>query len=132
MQGFYNSTSGYVWPLDIAKAVPDAAAREMRRSYYASVSWLDFCVGRVLTALEENHLKDSTTVVLHGDHGWQLGEHNSWHKFTNFELAARVPLIIRAPGISASIGKVVRGFAELVDLYHSADCICHTIPSVYP
>lgn len=71
--GFYNSSSGYVWPLNIARPVPDAAAREMRRSYYASVSWLDFCIGRVLDSLEVNKLKDSTTVVLHGDHGWQLG-----------------------------------------------------------
>jgi hypothetical protein len=65
--GFYNSSSGYVWPLDIAKPVPDEAAREMRRSYYASVSWLDFCVGRVLDSLEAHKLKQSTTVVLHGD-----------------------------------------------------------------
>ena len=47
----------------------------------------------------------------------RLGEGNRWHKFTNFELAARVPLIIRAPGIPNSIGKKSKGFAELVDLY---------------
>ena len=49
------------------------------------------------------------------DHGWQLGEHNSWHKFTNFELGTRVPLIIRAPWKTKSIGTNVKIFAELIE-----------------
>ena len=48
--------------------------------------------------------------------GWQLGEHDSWHKFTNFELGTRVPLIMRAPWLTASIGKRTSLFAELIDV----------------
>ena len=62
--GFYNSSNGYVYPLHIDQAVPGEATLAMRHAYYASVSWLDFQVGRVLTALEENNIKDTTTVVL--------------------------------------------------------------------
>ena len=58
--------------------------------------------GTVLDGLEAEGLKDNTVVLLHGDHGWQLGEHDSWHKFTNFELGTRVPLIMRAPFITVS------------------------------
>jgi arylsulfatase A-like enzyme len=54
--------------------------------------------------------------VLWGDHGWKLGEHNSWAKMTNFEVDARAPLIFRAPGQGArgiQIGQMV----EFVDIY---------------
>ena len=44
-------------------------------------------------------------------------QHNSWHKYTNFELGVRVPLIMRAPMLSSSVGAVVNGLAELVDVY---------------
>jgi len=71
----------------------------------------------VLDELRALGLEDSTAVVLHGDHGWQLGEHNSWHKFTNFELGTRVPLIVRAPWKPASIGARVHLLTELIDLY---------------
>lgn len=47
----------------------------------------------------------------------KLGEHNSWHKQTNFELATRVPLIIKAPGMLSSHGRRCTVLAELVDVY---------------
>ena len=87
----------------------------MRHAYYAAVSWLDHNLGTVLDSLEAEGLKDNTVVLLHGDHGWQLGEHDSWHKFTNFELGTRVPLIMRAPFIKSSVGKKAEIFAELID-----------------
>lgn len=56
------------------------------------------------------------------------GEHNSWHKYTNFELGARVPLIIRAPMIPASQGTVAHGLAELVDVYPTLAELAGTPP----
>lgn len=44
----------------------------MRRAYYASVSWLDHQIGRVLKSLADEELADNTIVILHGDHGWQV------------------------------------------------------------
>ena len=67
------------------------------RGGWMPVSWLDFCIGRVLDGLETQKVKDSTTVVLHGDHGWQLGEHGEWAKITNFEFATHAPLMIHDP-----------------------------------
>eukprot|EP00037_Helgoeca_nana_P022103 m.224813 g.224813 ORF g.224813 m.224813 type:complete len:224 (-) comp25890_c0_seq4:1023-1694(-) len=49
--------------------------------------------------------------------GWQLGEHDTWAKMTNFEVALRTPLIIRAPWMTASIGRVTSVLAEAVDFY---------------
>lgn len=114
---FYNASNGYVFEHVIDKAMDDYVISNMRHAYYAAVSWLDYQIGRVLDELDALGLKDNTIVLLHGDHGWQLGEGNRWHKFTNFELGTRVPLIIRAPGKASSIGQRAHGFAELVDVY---------------
>jgi len=93
--------------------------RAARRAYYAAVTGMDRKLGKLFDELDALGLTNNTAVVLHGDHGWQLGEHGEWRKFTNWELAARVPLIVRAPWIAASVGKRVAGLVELVDLLPS-------------
>ena len=75
-------------------------ARQARQAYYASVSFADAQIGRVLDALDERGLADNTVVVFTSDHGFHLGEHGIWKKGTLFENAARVPLIFAGPGIA--------------------------------
>ena len=97
--------------------LPEEYQEELRRGYYAAVSFLDFEVGRVLAELEQLGLADSTAVLLHSDHGWKLGEHGDWSKCTNWELDARVPLLVRAPWIKESIGRKTEAMAELIDAF---------------
>ena len=74
--------------------------RKALQAYYATISFVDSQVGRLMTALDELKLVDNTIVVLWSDHGYHLGEHNGiWQKRTLFEQSARSPLIIRAPGM---------------------------------
>ena len=96
-----------------------ALAQTNRLFYYASISWVDSQIGRVLDRLEELGLVNETLVVFHSDHGWSLGESGQWQKFTNFENGARVPLIIRAPWLQNSVGRTSSVLAELVDVYPS-------------
>lgn len=90
-------------------------AAELIHGYYAAVSYMDAQVGRVLEELDRLGLAKNTIVVLWGDHGWKLGEHGMWCKHTNFELDARVPLILRAPGQPA--GQTCDRLVEFVDIY---------------
>lgn len=92
-------------------------SRVFRRGYYAAVSYTDFNIGRMLASLKGLGFEDSTVVIVFGDHGWQLGEHDTWAKMTNFEVALRTPLIIRAPWMKNSIGRVTSVLAEAVDFY---------------
>mmetsp|Transcript_44986 Transcript_44986/g.106849 ORF Transcript_44986/g.106849 Transcript_44986/m.106849 type:complete len:559 (+) Transcript_44986:103-1779(+) len=92
-------------------------SRIYRRAYYAAVAFTDYNIGKVLAALDDLELKNDTAVVVFGDHGWHLGEAGLWAKMTNFENAARIPLILRAPWIEAARGKVTNVLAEAVDLY---------------
>ena len=89
-------------PTPTQGSLTEAQQRRLKHGYYASVSFVDSLVGRLLAELESLGLADNTIVVLWGDHGWKLGEHNSWCKQTNYEIDARVPLIIRAPGAKAN------------------------------
>ena len=91
--------------------------RHYRHGYYASISFLDAQVGEVLAALDQSGMADDTIVVFTSDHGFHVGEHTLWGKTTNFELDARVPLIIAAGDYPKSHGKTTRALAELVDLY---------------
>ncbi len=93
-----------------------AQQRELKHGYYASVSLIDAQVGLLLGELDKLGLADNTIVVLWSDHGWKLGEHGSWCKQTNYEIDARVPLIIRAPGGKAN-GRTTEALVELLDLY---------------
>lgn len=76
----------------------DAFHRMMRHGYYASVSYVDKLVGDVITELERLGLRENTIVVLWGDHGFHLGEHDFWGKHNNMHLSTRVPLILSLPG----------------------------------
>jgi arylsulfatase A-like enzyme len=97
-------------------SLTDAQQRRLKHGYYASVSFVDSLVGNLLAELESLGLADNTIVVLWGDHGWKLGEHNSWCKQTNYEIDARVPLIIRTPGATAN-GHTTNALVEFVDIY---------------
>ena len=98
-----------------AGPIPDALARTLKHGYYASISYMDAQLGRVLDELDRLGLRDNTIVVLWGDHGWKLGEHDGWCKHTNVELDARAPLILSAPGMAA--GKTTPALVEFVDVY---------------
>ncbi len=83
-------------------------------AYYASVSYMDAQVGKVLKTLKEEGLEDNTIVIFTSDHGFHLGEHSFWMKVSLHEESVRVPLIIKVPGKKAA---VCHSFVELVDLY---------------
>jgi iduronate 2-sulfatase len=90
--------------------------RELVHGYYASVSYIDAQIGRLLDALDALDLARNTIVVLWGDHGWKLGEHNGWCKQTNYETDTRVPLIISGKGVKAK-GSRCSALTEFVDIY---------------
>ena len=102
-------------PDDVNVGVPDSTQRVLRHGYFACVSYVDHLLGRLLEKLEELGLEENTVVVIWGDHGWQLGEHNLWAKHCNFQTSLRVPLLLRLPGQTE--GFRVSSMAELTDLY---------------
>ncbi|WP_309400737.1 sulfatase [Cerasicoccus maritimus] len=95
-------------------SIDDDTARALINGYYACVSYVDAQIGRVLDKLDELGLSDNTIVVLWGDHGWHLGDHDMWCKHSNFEQATRAPLIIHAPGYQPG---VVNSMTEFVDIF---------------
>ncbi len=87
------------------------------QAYYASVSYMDAQVGRVLDALKEKGLAENTIVVFTSDHGYLLGHHHKYQKQHLFEEATRVPFIISVPWLNEQHGRGTSKITELVDLY---------------
>jgi len=90
--------------------------RHLRHGYFASISYLDEQVGRLMNALDRNGLRDNTIVVFISDHGFHLGEHGLWCKTSCFEYDARVPIIISTPKMKQA-GRPTQSIAELIDIY---------------
>lgn len=90
--------------------------RTLIHGYYAALSYMDAQLGRVLDELERLQLDDNTIVVLWGDHGYHLGDHGTWTKHTNYEQANRIPILIRAPGVTRP-GMHTDRLVETVDLF---------------
>ncbi|MBM3966617.1 MAG: sulfatase [Planctomycetes bacterium] len=90
--------------------------REALQAYYASVSFMDAQVGKVIETLDRLGLTDSTLIIFTSDHGYHLGEHGLWQKMSLFEESARVPLLIVGPNLGRP-GSVVKTPVSHVDLY---------------
>jgi iduronate 2-sulfatase len=96
--------------------LPDDMARTLKHGYYAATSYMDAQVGKVLDELDRLGLRDSTIVILWGDHGWKLGEHDAWCKHTCTENDANAPLLVSVPGMKTA-GARTDALVEFVDIY---------------
>lgn len=119
---FHQSTEILGPPENQKQPTPEQVA-EMRHGYFAGISYMDAQVGKVTAALEKHGLLDSTVIVFWGDHGYHIGEHGLWAKTSNFELDARVPLII-APPQAKHAGAKTDAFAEMIDLFPTITALC--------
>jgi len=90
-------------------------ARNLIHGYYASVSYMDVLIGKLIKGLDDLGLRDNTTIVLWSDHGYFLGEHGFWTKHSTFQEAVKIPLIISSPNFEKN--KTTQSFTELVDIY---------------
>jgi uncharacterized sulfatase len=102
--------------LFISRDASPEDAREMIKAYYASLTFVDRQVGRVLEALERLKLRERTVIIFFGDHGYHLGEKGKWSKHNSvFEVACRVPMIVCLPGGAA--GKSSPRTVQLLDIF---------------
>lgn len=86
--------SGYAdFPKDFDVPFSEEQQKKLIQGYYACVSFVDQQIGNVLNELDRLGLREDTVIVLWGDHGWHLGDHNMYCKHTNYEQSTRSPLI---------------------------------------
>lgn len=98
---------------DFGITLPLDKQKELIHGYYAAVSYSDALVGMLLHTLDSLKLTKNTIVVIWGDHGWHLGDHNLWCKHTNFEQATHAPLIIAVPGMKPNKTNATTEFVDL-------------------
>jgi arylsulfatase A-like enzyme len=97
-------------------SIPDDLARQLKHGYYAAISYMDAQLGLVLDELDRLDLSKNTIVVLWGDHGWKLGEHDAWCKHSNAENDTNGALLLSVPGMKHA-GAKATGLVEFVDIY---------------
>ncbi|XP_076641696.1 iduronate 2-sulfatase isoform X2 [Halictus rubicundus] len=103
--------------------IPNSFGKLIMQSYYAAVSYIDDLIGKLIDRLDILSIRKNTTIILTSDHGWSLGEHAVWAKYSNYDVALRVPLIISTSGIGDSAlnlpkkQMVIDSLVELVDIF---------------
>ena len=98
--------------------------REFLRSYYACTSFTDAQVGKLIAALKETGQLDNTLIILFGDHGYHLGEHNWWNKVTIFEKGTNAPFIMAGQSVGQK-GVVSDAMFEYIDIYPTLAELLH-------
>ena len=101
----------------------DDLRRQSLQAYYASISFMDAQVGRVVDSLDQLGLAENTIIVFTSDHGYHTGEHGLWQKMSLFEESARVPMLIVAPGVTAK-GGVAKSPVSHIDLFPTLTELC--------
>lgn len=96
--------------------------QDVLAAYYASVTFMDAQVGRIVKALATKGILDNTIVVFTSDHGWHLGEHSFWQKMSIHEESAKVPIIVKAPG--KKTGVTSASLVEMIDFYPTLASLC--------
>jgi arylsulfatase A-like enzyme len=90
-------------------------SKKLKHGYYATISYVDHLVGKIINTLEDEKLSENTIVIFVSDHGFNLKEHSQWGKYTSHRISGRVPLIIYDPNTNSSINS--NSLVELVDIY---------------
>lgn len=103
-------------PVPESGEIDSQLQRQLIHGYYASVSYVDAQIGKVIDELNRLALADSTIIVLWGDHGFHLGDLGIWTKHTNFEQATRIPILVIAPGVTSPKSSTAQ-LAESVDIF---------------
>jgi hypothetical protein len=103
--------------------------QEALRSYMANIAWTDAQLGKILVAMEALNMTENTLVLFTGDHGQNLGEHNTWTKMTAWEHSVRVPLVIAVPWLRESHNMAHFGMAEMCDFYRTLSDLAGISPS---
>ena len=98
--------------------MPKDTTRILKHGYYASVSYVDALLGDLIAHMKKIGIYENTIIILWGDHGWKLGDHNSWGKMTNYNIDLQVPMIIRYPN-QENRGKQTYELTELIDMFPS-------------
>ena len=111
------------WKLLKASYPGDEGLRRFTQAYLACIAFVDDCIGQVLDALEKSPHKDNTIVVITSDHGWNMGEKDHLFKNSPWEESTRVPMMIRAPGVSVPHG-VATHPVSLIDVYPTLVDLC--------
>lgn len=98
--------------------------RQLIHGYYASTSYVDAQIGKVIDEFDRLDLAKDTIVLLWSDHGFHLGDHGIWTKHTNYEQANRIPLIVVAPGVTQA-NTTTEQLTESVDLFPTLAELCN-------
>jgi len=93
----------------------EGLSKKLKHGYYATVSYVDHLVGKIINTLKEEELSENTIIIFVSDHGFNLKEHSQWGKYTSHRISGRVPLIIYDPKTKSSINS--NSLVELVDIY---------------
>jgi len=76
----------------------DRRLQKLIKAYYwASISFVDYQISRMIEVLEKKHLLDSTLIIFTSDHGEFLGDYGAYGKRHFLNAAAQIPLICRHP-----------------------------------
>ncbi|TYK66250.1 sulfatase [Colwellia echini] len=97
------------------EGLSDAEAKLIIRGYLASTSFADAQMGKIITALKEQNLYENSIILMWGDHGYHLSDHGLWRKHTPYEVATRMPMMIKAPGLSKGIQ--AQQLVQNIDIY---------------
>jgi arylsulfatase A-like enzyme len=97
--------------------------KHVLQAYLACISYADSLVGRLLDAVDASPQADNTIVVFWSDHGWHLGEKDHLHKFTLWERATRIPMIIAAPQVTLPGSRSGQPVSTL-DLFPTLNELC--------
>ncbi|SHJ62247.1 Arylsulfatase A [Rubritalea squalenifaciens DSM 18772] len=95
---------------------------DLLQSYLACASFTDHYIGEVLKALEDSPYKENTIIVLISDHGYHMGEKNTFQKHSLWERSSHVPMVIAGPGVKP--GQSSKAPVGLIDLYPTLLDLC--------
>jgi arylsulfatase len=102
-------------------------AKRARRHYYASVTFIDEQIGKIIETLKDKNMYNNSIIIFTADHGDMLGDHHHWRKTYAYEGSARIPMILKWPeSLKTEIkrGSILRNVVELRDILPTFLDIC--------